>query len=198
MESSWPGGNAWCASSRSAALRGHQSARCRAGDVPGQPRQRSCLPGRRRLGIVRRRGAAGGDRRASSRVVVSTLTAQWLRVDRGRRSAPASIGYNGVLVGLALGTFLAPGPLLWVYVVLGAAVSVVVTLGHRQRGQEGGAWRRSPGPSCSSRGCCSSRPTDSRGSPARRCRYGGEVVAPFESMAATRLQLPVLSSRACS
>ncbi len=38
-------------------------------------------------------------------------------------------GYNGVLVGLALTTFLAPGPLLWAYVVLGAAVSVVVMLG---------------------------------------------------------------------
>ena len=38
-------------------------------------------------------------------------------------------GYNGVLVGLALATFIAPGPLLWVYVVLGAAVSVVVMLG---------------------------------------------------------------------
>jgi urea transporter len=34
-----------------------------------------------------------------------------------------------VLVGLALTTFLAPGPLLWAYVVLGAAVSVVVMLG---------------------------------------------------------------------
>ena len=61
-------------------------------------------------------------------VVVATLTAQWLRVD------PASLraglyGYNGVLVGLALGTFIAPGPLLYAYVVLGAAVSVVATLG---------------------------------------------------------------------
>ena len=34
-----------------------------------------------------------------------------------------------MLVGLALATFIAPGPLLWVYVVLGAAVSVVATLG---------------------------------------------------------------------
>ena len=34
-----------------------------------------------------------------------------------------------MLVGLALATFIAPGPSLWVYVVLGAAVSVVATLG---------------------------------------------------------------------
>ena len=34
-------------------------------------------------------------------------------------------GFNGVLVGLALATFVAPGPLLWTYVALGAAVSVV-------------------------------------------------------------------------
>jgi urea transporter len=57
-------------------------------------------------------------------VVTATLTALWLRVD------PASLraglyGFNGVLVGLALATFIAPGPLLWIYVVLGAAVSVV-------------------------------------------------------------------------
>ncbi len=61
-------------------------------------------------------------------VVVSTLTAQWLRVDRASLAA-GLYGYNGALVGLALATFLAPGLLLWVYVVLGAAVSVVVTLG---------------------------------------------------------------------
>jgi len=57
-------------------------------------------------------------------VVASTLTAQWLRVDRASLHA-GLYGFNGVLVGLALATFLAPGPLLWAYVVLGAAVSVV-------------------------------------------------------------------------
>ena len=61
-------------------------------------------------------------------LVVSTLTAQWLRVDEASLRA-GLFGYNGVLVGLALATFLAPGPLLWVYVVLGAAVSVVAMLG---------------------------------------------------------------------
>jgi urea transporter len=61
-------------------------------------------------------------------VVTATLTALWLGVDRPSLNA-GLYGYNGVLVGLALATFLAPGPLLWFYVVLGAAVSVVATLG---------------------------------------------------------------------
>jgi urea transporter len=61
-------------------------------------------------------------------VIVATLTALWLRVDPAALRA-GLYGYNGVLVGLALATFLAPGPLLWAYVVLGAAVSVVATLG---------------------------------------------------------------------
>jgi len=61
-------------------------------------------------------------------LVVATLTAQWLRVDQGSLRA-GLYGYNGVLVGLALATFIAPGPLLYAYVVLGAAVSVVATLG---------------------------------------------------------------------
>ena len=58
-------------------------------------------------------------------VVAATLTAQWLHLD------PASLraglyGFNSVLVGLALATFIAPGPLLWAYVILGGSVSVVV------------------------------------------------------------------------
>jgi len=57
-------------------------------------------------------------------VVAATAMAHWLRVD------PASLraglyGFNAFLVGLALATFVAPGPLLWVYAILGAAVSVV-------------------------------------------------------------------------
>ena len=60
-------------------------------------------------------------------VVVATLTAQWLRVDKESLHS-GLYGYNGILVGLALATFLAPSALLWVYVVLGAAVSVVVML----------------------------------------------------------------------
>ena len=60
-------------------------------------------------------------------VVVATLTAYWLDVDR--KSLYAGLyGYNGVLVGLALATFIDPAPMLWCYVALGAAVSVVATL----------------------------------------------------------------------
>jgi urea transporter len=60
-------------------------------------------------------------------LVISTLTALWLRVDETPLRS-GIYGYNGILVGLALATFLAPNALLSVYVVLGAAVSVVVTL----------------------------------------------------------------------
>ncbi|WFU26434.1 urea transporter [Bradyrhizobium sp. CB1717] len=60
-------------------------------------------------------------------VVVSNLTAHWLRVDTESLHS-GLYGFNGILVGLALATFLAPGALLWVYVILGAAVSVVVML----------------------------------------------------------------------
>jgi urea transporter len=61
-------------------------------------------------------------------VLVATMMAQWLHVDETSRAA-GLYGYNAVLVGLALMTFLGPGPLRFAYVVLGAAVSVVVMLG---------------------------------------------------------------------
>jgi urea transporter len=61
-------------------------------------------------------------------VVAATLTAQWLRADEAALGS-GLYGYNAYLVGLALPTFLAPTPLLWIYVVLGAAVSVVATIG---------------------------------------------------------------------
>jgi len=57
-------------------------------------------------------------------VVASTVTARWLRVDPSSLRA-GLYGFNGFLVGLALATFVAPGPLLWAYVILGAAASVV-------------------------------------------------------------------------
>ena len=60
-------------------------------------------------------------------VIVSNLTAQWLHVDLESLHS-GLCGFNGILVGLALATFLSAGPLLWVYVVLGATVSVVVML----------------------------------------------------------------------
>jgi urea transporter len=61
-------------------------------------------------------------------LVTATLAAMWLRADADALAA-GLYGYNGILVGLALATFLAPSPLLWGYVVLGAAVSVVAMLG---------------------------------------------------------------------
>src|SRR5262249_26660080 len=61
-------------------------------------------------------------------VLVATETAHWLHVDKPSREA-GLYGFNGVLVGLALMTFLDPGPLRSLYVVLGGAVSVVAMLG---------------------------------------------------------------------
>jgi urea transporter len=60
-------------------------------------------------------------------LVTATFTAMWLRVD-AQALRDGLYGYNAVLVGLALPTFLQPTPMLWAYVVLGGAVSVVATL----------------------------------------------------------------------
>ena len=51
----------------------------------------------------------------------------WLRVD-AQALRDGLYGYNAVLVGLALPTFLQPTAMLWACVVLGGAVSVVATL----------------------------------------------------------------------
>ena len=61
-------------------------------------------------------------------VVVANWTAQWLNADRESLHA-GLYGYNGVLVGLALATFLSPNALMWIYVALGASVSVITMLG---------------------------------------------------------------------
>ncbi len=60
-------------------------------------------------------------------LVVSTATAYLLKVDQGALTS-GLYGYNGILVGAALPTFLTVDPLLWVYLVVGAAVSSVVLL----------------------------------------------------------------------
>ena len=60
-------------------------------------------------------------------LVAGTLTAQWLRVDTAELNA-GLYGFNAYLTGIALPTFMAPTPQLWVYVVLGGVVSVVVML----------------------------------------------------------------------
>lgn len=64
-------------------------------------------------------------------LVTANLTAMWLRVD-AQSLAAGLYGYNALLVGLALPTFLEPSPLLWFYVLLGGAVSVVCMLGTAQ------------------------------------------------------------------
>jgi urea transporter len=61
-------------------------------------------------------------------LVVATLAAMRLRVDAAELGA-GLYGYNGLLVGMALATFLPPGPTLWFYIALGAVVSVVAMLG---------------------------------------------------------------------
>lgn len=60
-------------------------------------------------------------------VIVATAIAKWLRVDSNELESGLH-GYNATLVGLALATFLDPGPLLWAYVVFGAVISVIATL----------------------------------------------------------------------
>ena len=60
-------------------------------------------------------------------LLAATLTAYWVRADE-KSLAAGLYGFNGILVGLALPTFLAPGPLLWAYVILGGAVSTIVMM----------------------------------------------------------------------
>jgi len=60
-------------------------------------------------------------------LVVGTVTGWLLRVDRTARET-GLYGYNGILVGAALPTFLDPTARMWVYLVIGAAVSSVVMM----------------------------------------------------------------------
>lgn len=60
-------------------------------------------------------------------VIVATLAAHWLRVDSAALHS-GLFGFSAFLVGIALPTFLTPSPLLWVYVLLGAVLTVVTTL----------------------------------------------------------------------
>ena len=59
-------------------------------------------------------------------VVVATITAHLIGGDKPSISS-GLFGFNGVLVGAALPTFVALSPQLWVYIVVGSAVSTVVT-----------------------------------------------------------------------
>jgi len=59
-------------------------------------------------------------------MAVATLTAQLMDCD-GKSVNAGLFGFNGVLVGVALPTFIAVTPALWFYIIIGAAVSTVVT-----------------------------------------------------------------------
>lgn len=59
-------------------------------------------------------------------VCVATLTARLLDCDEPS-VASGLFGFNGVLVGAALPTFIAAAPQLWAYVIVGAAASTVIT-----------------------------------------------------------------------
>ncbi len=59
-------------------------------------------------------------------LLVATAAAKAFSVDpQSYRSG--LFGFNGILVGVALPTFIAVSPQLWLYIILGAAISTVVT-----------------------------------------------------------------------
>lgn len=60
-------------------------------------------------------------------LVVATVTAMLLDVDEGSLRQ-GLFGFNGVLVGAAVPTFLAINPAMWLILVIGAAVSTVTML----------------------------------------------------------------------
>lgn len=60
-------------------------------------------------------------------VVVGTLTAVALRVD-GKSLRQGLFGFNPLLTGIGVTTFLGSQPLMWLYLVLGAVATTVVTL----------------------------------------------------------------------
>lgn len=60
-------------------------------------------------------------------LVVATITAVLLRVDKASLRS-GLYGFNGILVGAALPTFLKNDPMLWAYLIIGAAVSTVAML----------------------------------------------------------------------
>lgn len=59
-------------------------------------------------------------------LIVATLTAQLLDCDEPSIGS-GLFGFNGILVGVALPTFIAASPSLWFYIIVGSALSTVVT-----------------------------------------------------------------------
>ncbi|GMA77734.1 hypothetical protein GCM10025880_41510 [Methylorubrum aminovorans] len=70
--------------------------------------------------------ATGRPRSGALGVLVATLTARLLDCDAPSVSS-GLYGFNGILVGAALPTFIASSPQLWAAIVIGAAASTVVT-----------------------------------------------------------------------
>lgn len=60
-------------------------------------------------------------------LLISTLTAMVLNVDVGSLRQ-GLYGFNGILVGIGVTTFIQNTPLMWVYLIIGAAVSTVAML----------------------------------------------------------------------
>ena len=58
-------------------------------------------------------------------LIVSTLMAYWLRVDKGGLDS-GLFGFNGVLTGAAVATFLGENSYVWLLLTVGAAASTVV------------------------------------------------------------------------
>ena len=59
--------------------------------------------------------------------MVSTAMAYLLKANRGNLKA-GIYGFNGMLVGACLPTFLAANPLMWLFLVVGSAVSTIVIM----------------------------------------------------------------------
>ncbi|MFZ3483002.1 urea transporter [Sphingomonas sp. 3-13AW] len=59
-------------------------------------------------------------------VVVATAVANILAFDESSR-LQGLFGFNGILIGIALPTFVATSPQLWLYIIVGAALTTVVT-----------------------------------------------------------------------
>ena len=59
-------------------------------------------------------------------VVVASAVAYMLNFDASSR-ASGLFGFNGILIGIALPTFVAPSPEVWLYIIVGAAFTTVVT-----------------------------------------------------------------------
>ncbi|MFA7437697.1 urea transporter [Castellaniella sp.] len=59
-------------------------------------------------------------------LLVATLTAMWMGNDKPSIQS-GLFGFNGILVGVALPTFIAVSPQLWFYIIVGSAVSTVAT-----------------------------------------------------------------------